>query len=73
MIIRGNANKVNVTIAHAKELAANGYRWSGHTHPGISDVVLFPSNDDIKILKMFSQEKSVTYNATGLHYVFGKE
>lgn len=71
LIIRGDLNSVNVDIEKAKEIAAKGYKWSGHTHPGSTEAVLLPSGDDRNILKCFKQKNSVTYNSVGKHYVFG--
>ena len=71
LIIRGDSGSVNVDIKKAKELAEQGYKWSGHTHPGSTDAALLPSGDDRNILKCFNQKNSVTYNSVGSHYVFG--
>lgn len=65
LIVRGNANSVNITIEEAKKLAKQGYKWSGHTHPGIDDTCLFASDGDITILKVFNQQQSVIYNSKG--------
>ena len=73
LVIRGNAYKVNIDIDEAKALAASGYRWSGHTHPGISEDFATPSMGDKNILKNFNQEISVIYNSTGHYRTFGKE
>lgn len=72
LIIRGDPGSVNVDKKRAKELSKQGYKWSGHTHPGSTDAVLFPSDGDMEILKCFNQSKSVTYNSVGNHYVFGE-
>lgn len=72
LIIRGNSQSVNVDIKKAKELSEQGYKWSGHTHPGSTDAVLMPSGDDRNILKCFKQKNSVTYNGAGSYYVFGE-
>lgn len=73
LIIRGDAGSVNVDIRKAKELAKEGYKWSGHTHPGSAKTVLLPSGEDREILKCFNQKNSVTYNSVGKHYVFGED
>ena len=70
LIIRGDSNSVNVTYEKALELRERGYRWSGHTHPGNDDFVLFPSAGDIEILRAFGQEQSVIFNSVGKFYVF---
>ena len=54
-----------ILIRDAKELRNAGYRWSGHTHPGITDASLVVSDGDRKILRAFRQNSSVLYNAAG--------
>lgn len=73
LIIRGKPYKVNINVTEAKSLAAQGYRWSGHTHPGIDSNVLVPSTGDKEILRQFSQDISVIYNSSGGFRTFGKE
>ena len=65
LIIRGNKRSVHITPEDALDLAENGYRWSGHTHPGTNDFVLTPSKGDIKVLKKFNQDHTVIYNSLG--------
>ena len=65
LVIRGNKLSVNINIDKAKKLAENGYRWSGHTHPGNDELCLLASDGDYEILKAFKQKTSVTYNSTG--------
>ena len=74
LIIRGNAYMVDIGIAEAKELAKQGYRWSGHTHPGIDWLCLQASHGDMEILRCFpSQKISVIYNSKGDYLTFYKE
>ncbi len=74
MIIRGNSVKVPVNIDIAQEYAAKGWRWSGHSHPGISKIVLEPSDSDRIILQQFKNQKhSATVNSTGSYRKFGKD
>ena len=73
LIIRGNKNSVNVDIDKAKELNKQGYKWSGHTHPGISPDFATPSQGDKDILECFNQKRSVIYNSTGRYRTFEKE
>ena len=73
LIIRGNKNSVNVDIDKAKELNKQGYKWSGHTHPGISPDFATPSQGDRDILECFNQKRSVIYNSTGRYRTFEKE
>ena len=73
LIIRGNSNMVNIKIEDAEELAKQGYRWSGHTHPGTNLNCLINSSGDTEILKCFNHDTSVIYNSKGQFATFGKE
>lgn len=70
LIIRGNDHMVNIHPADATKLANHGYRWSGHTHPGITTFCLVASSGDYDILGAFKQERSVVYNSNGQHQLF---
>lgn len=70
LIIRGDTKSVNVDVETAQKLAQEGYKWSGHTHPGLDMNAMFPSEGDKLILSCFRQEKSVIYNSKGQHYTF---
>lgn len=65
LIIRGDSSSVNVDLKRARELADQGFKFSGHTHPGIDTNCLLASGDDYEILKVFNQKQSVTYNSKG--------
>lgn len=73
LIIRGNTVKVNINLDEAKNLAAQGYRWSGHTHPGEDKNCLLASAGDQLVLNCFKQAKSVIYNSKGQYRTFFKE
>lgn len=73
LIIRGSSTKVNIDVAKAKELAYNGYRWSGHTHPGLDENTLIASSGDYEVLKAFGQKTSVIYNSLGRYMCFSAE
>lgn len=73
LIIRGNSRGVNVNIEKAVELRKNGFKWSGHTHPGVDKNTTMPSAGDKDILKVFRQEMSVIYDSTGNFRTFEKE
>ena len=73
LIIRGNSTKVNINLDEAETLSEKGYRWSGHTHPGIDSNCLISSYGDKSILKAFKQETSVIYNSKGKFSTFRKE
>ena len=62
LVIRGDYRHVELNVAEAAELAAMGYRWSGHTHPGYSQLCLQYSEGDEEILRCFPHERSVIYN-----------
>lgn len=72
LVIRGNSQKVFVDGVIAKELAAEGYRWSGHTHVGDDYNSLFASDGDYHILDCFDQDLSVIYNSVGQYLQFMK-
>lgn len=73
LIIRGSSTKVNIDVAKAKELVYNGYRWSGHTHPGLDENTLIASGGDYEVLKAFGQKTSVIYNSLGRYMCFSTE
>lgn len=70
LIIRGERNSVNVKRNAAKALAKEGYKWSGHTHPGMNYYDIVPSPGDRDILEAMGQKYSVIYSSTGRKYVF---
>jgi len=65
LIVRGDVEHVNIDANTAAEMNARGYKWSGHTHPGVSKTVLAPSRGDKVVLKAFNQNTSVIYNSVG--------
>ena len=73
LVVRGHKHGVNIGIREAKVLSDEGYRWTGHTHPGIDSFCLSPSKDDIDILRCFDQESSAIYNSAGIHDIFYRE
>ncbi len=70
LIIRGNEVSVNVTLDIAKKLKEDGYKWSGHTHPGNNDFALLASDGDVQILKEFDQQYGVIYDSRGRFSIF---
>ena len=72
LIIRGDKESINIFESDAIKLNAQGFRWSGHTHPGLDKVSCFASPGDVGVLGCFDQEKSVIYNSKGQFEVFGK-
>lgn len=73
LIIRGNHCKVNINVEDAKKLAEQGYRWSGHTHPGDSSFCLEASEGDWLVFECFEQKSMVIYNSKGQYRRFDKE
>lgn len=73
LIARGNYKEVNINPKEAAKLAAEGYKWSGHTHPGITILCMMPSDGDKEILRQFNQTQSVIYNSKGDFSTFNKE
>ncbi|MBR2176118.1 MAG: hypothetical protein IJ861_04130, partial [Clostridia bacterium] len=72
LIIRGNAKSVNIDVETAKQMAEQGYRWSGHTHPGIDYLAMQPSDGDYSILDCFNHQTTVIYNSKGNFRTFEK-
>ena len=73
LVIRGNAVSVKIDIEQARQMAEQGYRWSGHTHPGVSLNCLVASDGDTIVLRQFNQNTSVIYNSKGQYSTFDKE
>ncbi|MDR2694101.1 MAG: hypothetical protein LBB74_07795 [Chitinispirillales bacterium] len=73
LVVRGNDERVNINPGSAAELSAQGYKWSGHTHPGDSKTVLHSSEGDKDVLKAFKQGMSVIYNSLGQYQTFDKK
>ena len=74
LIIRGDEAHVAVTLEMAQAFAAQGYRWTGHTHPGTDDFSLYCSDGDKLILRCFAnQDESMIWNSRGHNERFGKD
>lgn len=72
-IIRGGIDGCNISENEALQLAKQGYKWSGHTHPGTDYAVNLPSGDDRYILRVINQKYSMICSSTGRRYVFAAE
>jgi len=70
LIIRGDERHVNIDSKSAVRLNFQGYKWSGHTHPGDSRMVLRASKGDKAVLCAFNQNVSVIYNSVGEYQPF---
>ena len=72
LIIRGGPYETPMTDDEATEYRKQGYRLSGHTHPGITRDTLSGSKGDRRMLGLFEQGQSLVYNSGGKGYVFGR-
>jgi hypothetical protein len=70
LLIRGNPRGVRLTENELIALRNAGWKWSGHTHPGVADLVLDASGGDRKVLEIFGQRQSVITNSRGARNVF---
>lgn len=70
LVVRGDAYSVNITEENARKLFEQGYKWSGHTHPGMDSNCLIHSPGDALILKAFEQNTSAIYNSKGQFELF---
>lgn len=73
LVIRGNSSSVNIDTVCALELSKQGYKWSGHTHPGVEPNSSMPSGGDKEILSCFKHGTSVIYDSKGRYRTFEKE
>ncbi len=71
MVVRGNGHLTNIDTEAARQMAADGWRWSGHTHPGSGINAKMPSPGDYAVLKAFKQEYSVILDSSGKYAIFG--
>ena len=73
-VIRGYSNDLGLSENQIFDYALSGHRFSGHTHPGITNTVLTPSAGDTNVLRLFNemdtQRKSVILNSQGDFRVF---
>ena len=70
LVIRGSASMTKIDEQTAREMAAAGWRWSGHTHPGTDPFCLYSSEGDQLVLEAFGQATSVIYNSLGQWLIF---
>lgn len=73
LLVRGGLQHgihgVPINPERAARLKAQGYRWSGHTHP---ETNIMPSGGDRAVLEAFEQSQSVIYNPYGRFVRFGR-
>lgn len=72
-IVRGNGYMTNIDVETARKMAEDGWRWSGHTHPGTDVNVRIASPGDVEILKAGGQEYSLICDAAGKFEIFGSD
>jgi hypothetical protein len=60
LVVRGDSRSVPLSGERIKKLAKDGWRFSGHTHPGVSDIVLDPSTGDME--KVAERFEKLWYN-----------
>lgn len=65
LVVRGDAYHVNIDPSDAAAMAMQGYRWSGHTHPGDDVNVCIASPGDVAVLKSFGQKRSAISDSLG--------
>lgn len=65
LIYRGNSSSVPITPEIARELAAQGWRWSSHTHPGVGQGILRSSEGDWAVLGAMNRPRSRIFNSMG--------
>jgi len=70
VVIRGDERSIVLPEKEVTKMIAQGYKWSGHTHPGGSGIALRASNADKVVLKAFKQKTSVIYNSVGQYQTF---
>lgn len=73
MVVRGSATMTNITVEDARKMSAEGWKWSGHTHPKTGYWSLQASEGDMAILRAFGQTRSVVYNPSGRYRTFNRE
>lgn len=75
MVVRGTARGLRIDDELSNKLLSQNWRWSGHTHPGLSDNVLTASGfpGDRHTLNLFNQERSVILNSAGRRNIFDLE
>lgn len=73
MVVRGNYRETPIDVEMARQMASEGWRWSGHTHPGHTRNSLQSSDGDRAILMAFGGHQSVIYNSVGMYSIWSDE
>ncbi len=71
LIIRGSEYMTNIDPETAAQMAADGWRWSGHTHPSAGVNARTASSGDYRILEAFGQQYSMIVDIAGRFDIFG--
>jgi RHS repeat-associated protein len=70
LIVRGTAGSVPINMSIAEGLSAQGWRWTAHTHPGVSSNVLRSSLGDRAVLGAMGGSQSAILNSVGSRSLF---
>ena len=67
LVVRGDYKSVPITPDMGVDLAAMGWKWSSHTHPGLDASVLRSSIGDQAVLGGMQGNQSAMLNSLGVH------
>jgi hypothetical protein len=75
IVVRGTSMGLSIKSEISEQLLSQGWRWSAHTHPGMTDRVLMSSGvpGDRDTLRKFGQERSLILNSSGRRSIFDQE
>jgi len=80
LVVRGHRNGIDLSVGDIKLLQEQGYKWSGHSHPGTFARDLEASGNiggaaqsgDRFVLDLMKQERSLILNSGGSRNVFDR-
>lgn len=76
LVLRGTEREVPLLPEEIINIRSQGYRWSGHSHPGTKDIVLDASGvlggkqGDRYVLELMEQQRSIILNSSGQRSLF---
>jgi hypothetical protein len=75
IVVRGTSSRLEIGAGLSNKLISQEWRWSVHTHPGLSDRVLMASGfpGDRSTLQLLNQERSLILNSAGRRSIFDLE
>ena len=75
IVVRGTEKGLEIRGMFSDKLLSQSWKWSAHTHPGLSDNVLMASGTpgDRQALQAFNQERSLILNSAGRRSIFDFE